>query len=138
MFPEPFDQVSGALIRLMRTSEYRPTPAAIRKEMYNRENSDKPDANEAWEIARKCWKALEDDSAQEAERLYATLPKDVQRALGSANTLTEYGFRMTTTELEQYEKPRFLKAYDTVLEQNRNDSLAIGLKSRVQLLSDSD
>ena len=122
LFPEPFDMVSKATREYLRIGKYPPKPADL-LEIMHRNETNALSAEEAWCEIRSAYMGLYSDTDYAyAERAWKRLPKAAQK-LVTPRDLIDYAFRCTSKEVNQFEKPRFIKAYENTQEQEKRQAL---------------
>ncbi len=112
------------------TTNFAPTIGQIRNKMLDMVQIKEMDAEEAWNIARGFWSSIPSDNAWEIEADWNKLPKAIKRIYSPAD-MVELGFRTSSKDVTTYEKPRFMKQWASVQEQER--SKALGCDSISQL-----
>ena len=97
------------------TREFAPNIAQVRKKMFEMtditEGKGILPVDEAWHLARSTWSSLPSDRPSEIEGIWEKLPPEIKRIYKPAD-MVELGFRMTSAEIDRYEKPRFYQQYD--------------------------
>lgn len=122
IMPEPFEMVSRALQEYLRVGKYPPKPADL-LEIMHRNETNAQSAEEAWCEIRSAYMGLYSDTDYaDAERAWKRLPKAAQK-LVTPRDLIDYAFRCTSKEVNQFEKPRFIKAYENTQEQEKKQAL---------------
>lgn len=115
LLPEPFEMVLNATLSLLRneTEQYLVTPAMIVKEMHKKA-APQMTGEDAWEQIHDAYMALKDESDyRKAEMLHRDLPKIV-RKLVTPQDLIDFAFHMKSTDIRNYERPRIVKAFDSI------------------------
>lgn len=105
----------NATLSILRnnTEKYIITPADIVKEMHKK-TIPQMTGEEAWEEIHDAYMALRDESDyRHAEMLHSQLPKLVRR-LVTPHDLIDYAFHMKSTDIRSYERPRIVKAFDSM------------------------
>lgn len=81
-------------------------------------------AEEAWENVRGAYMSLWSETDYgDAERAWRGLP-DLVRKICTPNDLIDWAFRLTSANVHQFEKPRFMKAYENVQIQEKQKAIA--------------
>lgn len=97
------------------TREFAPNIAQVRKKMFEMtgitEGKGILPVDEAWHLARSTWSSLPSDRPSEIEDIWEKLPPEIKRIYKPAD-MVELGFRMTSAEIDRYEKPRFYQQYE--------------------------
>lgn len=74
------------------------------------------DADEAWKLVRQVWSNIGSDRPDEIRAEWEALPSAVKKIYTAAD-LVELAFHTTSHDIEAYEKPRFMKAYENIATQ---------------------
>lgn len=115
--------VSKALQQHIRTSKFPPKIADI-VELMHKEAVPAMSAEEAWEEVRGAYMSLWSETDYgDAERAWRCLP-DLVRKICTPNDLIDWAFRLTSANVHQFEKPRFMKAYENVQIQEKHKAIA--------------
>ena len=123
MLPEPYEMVSKALQQHIRTSKYPPKIADL-VELMHKESVPSMSAEEAWEEVRSAYMSLWSETDYgEAYRAWSGL-SDLVRKICTPNDLIDWAFRLTSANVHQFEKPRFMKAYENVQIQEKQKAIA--------------
>jgi hypothetical protein len=111
--------VHAAVMKLIQNNKtaFAPTIGEIREAMYDLAGIRIMTADEVWNTARKFWCNLGTRSAAEIEPRYKKLPEEVKRTF-SISDMIQYA-DMNTTDVLQYEKPRFMKEYKNIEAQHK-------------------
>ena len=123
LLPEPYEMVLQATRYCLRNSKYPPKPADIVDAMAAKV-APKMDPDQVWKEIRGAYMSLysETDYAH-AEQLHKELPELIRRVI-TPHDLIDYAFHMTSTDLNNFEKPRVLKAYAALEEQQAKKLIA--------------
>jgi hypothetical protein len=116
--------VHAAVMKLIQNNKtaFAPTIGEIREAMYDLAGIRIMTADEVWNTARKFWCNLGTRSAAEIEPRYKKLPEEVKRAF-TISDMIQYA-DMNTTDVLQYEKPRFMKEYKNIEAQHKAKMLS--------------
>jgi hypothetical protein len=123
VFPEPMEMVADALKKHIQTSKFSPKPADLREIMYgslvNAES-----AETAWDTARRFWQSIwPDDYSQELKDRYnSELPEKVRQII-SLDEMRNI-CKSSATDVTSYEKPRFLKRYRELQDQQKREAIS--------------
>ena len=133
LLPEPYELVLDATRECLRTSKFQPKPADIIEQMHKK-LVPQLTGEDAWEQIHDAYMALRDESDyRHAERLHGQLPKVVQRLI-TPHDLIDYAFHMKSTDIRNYEKPRIVKAFDSMTAEAVK--MEIGSKSVQEIAAD--
>lgn len=133
LFPEPFDMVSKATRECLRNSKYQPRPADIIEQMHKKLVQTMT-GEDAWERIHDAYMSLRDESDYRyAEKLHSELPKVVRRLI-TPHDLIDYAFHMKSTDIRNYERPRIVKAFDSMTAEAVK--MEIGSKSVQEIAAD--
>lgn len=116
--------VHAAVMKLIQNNKtaFAPTIGEIREVMYDLAGIRIMTADEVWNTARRFWCNLGTRSAAEIEPRYKKLPEEVKRAF-TISDMIQYA-DMNTTDVLQYEKPRFMKEYKNIESQHKAKMLS--------------
>lgn len=133
LFPEPLDLVLPATKAVLQKSRFAPKPADIRQEMYLQQNAEtEMSAERAFEIARNAWRSFPAGNVDEALPIYNALPDEI-RQVYSVVDMYDLGFHTSVDQIESFEKPRFVKAYNTILERRKQEAIAGYIKPAAEI-----
>lgn len=134
LFPEPLDLVLPATKAVLQKSRFSPKPADIRQEMYAQQNtgSNIASAEEAFSIARKAWRSFPAGNVDEAMPIYNALPEEIRKVY-SVVDMYDLAFHTSVDQIESFEKPRFVKAYNTILERRKQEAIAGYIKPAAEI-----
>lgn len=133
LFPEPFDMVAKATRECLRNSKYQPRPADIIEQMHKKLVPTMT-GEDAWEQIHDAYMSLRDESDYRyAEKLHSELPKMVRRLI-TPHDLIDYAFHMKSTDIRNYERPRIVKAFDSMTAEAVK--MEIGSKSVQEIAAD--
>lgn len=100
------------------TREFAPNIGQVRRRILEISNPEIGQAEDAFEQLRSaCRQLYSETDIQDAKRIHATLPPLVQRMV-TPSEMIDMAFHMTSQELMQFNKPRFLKDYNNMVEAN--------------------
>lgn len=123
----PYKAAADALQRHLQTSRFPPTVADIRQGAVPQKDTG-IDEQTAWAMARK---AIRLDPEQAKEQ-YDRLPAVVQKAIGDARNLCDWGM-LPSDEVGTVIQSQFLRAYRIVRQREReNDVISPALRSRIE------
>lgn len=123
MLPEPYEMVSKALQQHIRTSKFPPKIADL-VELMHKETVPAMSAEEAWEEVRCAYMSLWSETDYgDAERAWKKLP-DLVRKICTPYDLIDWAFRFNSVNVKQFEKPRFIKAYENIQIQEKQKAIA--------------
>lgn len=128
LFPEPFDVVLAATKHCLQTMHYCPKPADIRSAMYETSTEMLPE-DEAWSIARRFWKSISSTRPSEIEEDWKLLPEEV-KAIYKPVDMVELGFHRTVSDIENFERQRFHKAYEAMAAQKKSQAMTERISCR--------
>lgn len=116
--------VKEAVIRCIEESEssFMPPIGTVRKKMIEISGivgDPTLSAAEAWETARRTWRSLESDNPRAIKPTWEKLD-EITKRIYSPEDLVTLAFRTDPTQINNFEKPRFLKAYREMSEENLN------------------
>lgn len=80
------------------------------------------DADEAWKMVRKVWSNIGSERPDEIREEWEQLPSAVKKIYSPAD-LVELAFHTTSHDIEAYEKPRFMKSYESIATQEVDRAL---------------
>lgn len=116
----PYDTMQAAAISFAANDRkgFMPSPGQLIEQLQMLTSTDAPDAQEAWMLVHKAVSRadLNNPSAE-----FAKLPPEIQRTLGSANVLKEWGLVDEQT-FNTVIYSNFLRTYET--RQKRNQAFA--------------
>lgn len=113
LLPEPYDMVATATRECLRNNKFQPKPADIVEQMHKR-SVPQMTGEDAWDQIHDAYMALRDENDfRQAEKLHGWMHPLVQR-LVTPHDLIDYAFHMKSTEVRSYERPRIIKAFDTL------------------------
>lgn len=121
--------VKKAVWEIINTEErqFAPNIAEVRKKMFAMagisEGKGILPVDEAWSLARSTWSSLPSDNAWEITDIWEKLPTEIKRIYKPAD-MVELGFRMTSAEIEKYEKPRFYQQYGNYEQESKAKLIA--------------
>lgn len=111
--PEPYEMVSKALYEYIRASSYPPKPGDLISLMYA-QNIQIMAGEDAWEEVRGAYMSLWSETDYgDAERAWRGLP-DLVRKICTPTDLIDWAFHVKSSDIKQFEKPRFVAAYKDV------------------------
>ena len=100
------------------TREFAPNIGQVRRRILEISNPELGQAEYAFEQLRiACQQLYSETDVEDAKRVHATLPPMVQRMVSPSELIT-MAFHTTSQELMQYNKPRFIKDYNSMVEAN--------------------
>ena len=117
--------VSAAVKQHIKTNKYAPKPADIRELLYLAIVPEESPAEEAWDIARHCWKYELSPDGQITDgdlKAYEKLPGKVKQILTLAD-MKSFA-RSSSDQIVSYEKPRFIKRYNELKEQQKAQAIS--------------
>lgn len=116
--------VQAAVKKLVaeNTSGFAPNIGMIRQMMKNLSGIKMIDADEAWKMVRKVWSNIGSERPDEIREEWEKLPTAVKRIYSPAD-LVELAFHTTSHDIEAYEKPRFMKSYESIATQEIDKTL---------------
>lgn len=118
--------VSKALYQYLRTGHFAPKPADLAELMYQG-SVPSMTAEAAWETVRGAYMSLWSETDYgDADRAWRGLP-NLCRKICTPQDLIDWAFHVTSSEIKKYEKPRFMKTFESV--QIQETQKAIGNKS---------
>ena len=109
-----------------QTSGFAPQIGVIREAMVDLTGVRPMPAEEAWSVARSFWSSIGSDDPREIRPEWEKLPEPIKR-IYQPEDMIEMGFRMSSHEVDAYEKPRFMKAWAE--EEKRQHSSVLRLPS---------
>ncbi|MEE8809855.1 replicative helicase loader/inhibitor [Lactimicrobium sp.] len=127
LFPESFDVVLAATKHCLQTMHYCPKPADIRSAMYETSTEMLPE-DEAWSIARRFWKSISSTRPSEIEEDWKLLPEEV-KAIYKPMDMVELGFHRTVSDIENFERQRFHKAYEAMAATKKSKAMTARIGS---------
>lgn len=107
-----YEPVSKAIMVLAKTSQYRPTVAAINETIAELTGTKRMSAEEAWQIARPCV------SAYVTRERIDRLPEDVRKALYNAGRASYLG-----SLPEEKAHRMFKSAWDALMEKQHREQM---------------
>lgn len=133
LFPEPLDMVLPATKAVLQKSRFSPKPADIRQEMYAQSHAGHDmTAEEAFSIARNAWRSFPAGNVDEAMPIYNALPEEVKK-LYSIVDMYDLAFHTPIEQIESFEKPRFIKAYNTLMERKKQEAISGYIKPAAEI-----
>lgn len=121
--------VKSALWEIINTEqrEFAPNIAQVRHKMMSLagivEGKGILPVDEAWNLARSTWSSLPSDNAWEITGIWEKLPPEIKRIYKPAD-MVELAFRMTSAEIDKYEKPRFYQQYERYEQESKSKLIA--------------
>ncbi len=133
--------VQAAVKRLVaeNTSGFAPNIGMIRNKMKDIAGLKPLDADEAWKQVRLVWSRIASDRPDEIREEWEQLPSAVKRIYSPAD-LIELAFHTTSHDIEAFEKPRFMKTYQSISESELSQQLehktitALAIEAKGRLL----
>ncbi len=115
LLPEPYEMVGKALMIYMRNNHYPPAPADLVQIMHEVELP-QLSGEDAWLLIRNAYMSLYDENDfNKARQAHANLPENVRKLINPYD-LIDYAFHLTSEKVRSYEKPRFIKAFESACE----------------------
>ena len=108
-FPESYEMVMTALDKWTLTNKYAPTVFDLKNIIYEMVAPKQLNAEEAFEMARSCWRKLNMDTPEESRKLYDELPQEIKDCY-SYYEMYEIK-NMSTDYINNFEKTNFMKRY---------------------------
>lgn len=109
LLQEPYELVAKALNTHILNSNYPPTIAQLKNIMYEILAPKQLNPEEAFEMARSCWRKLNMDAPEESHKLYDELPQEIKDCY-SYYEMYEIK-NMSTDYINNFEKTNFMKRY---------------------------
>lgn len=133
--------VQAAVKKLVaeNTTGFAPNIGMIRNKMKDIAGLKPLDADEAWKQVRLVWSRIGSDRPDEIREEWEQLPSAVKRIYSPAD-LIELAFHTTSHDIEAFEKPRFMKTYQTISENELSQQLehktitALAIETKGRLL----
>lgn len=111
---------------------FAPPIGVIRNVMVDLTAAGSMPAEEAWKIARSFWSSIGSDDPREIRADWEQLPESIKR-IYQPEDMVELGFRMSSHEVDAFEKPRFMKAWAEEEKRQRSSVLRLPSISRYAL-----
>lgn len=133
--------VQAAVKKLVaeNTTGFAPNIGMIRSKMKDIAGLKPLDADEAWKQVRMVWSHIASDRPDEIREEWEQLPSAVKRIYSPAD-LIELAFHTTSHDIEAFEKPRFMKTYQSISENELSQQLehktitALAIEAKGRLL----
>lgn len=115
---DPAEAVVNAVKAIIYSDprEFAPNIAQIKQKMIRLSGDDSDVAENVWSNLRAMLSKLPSQDPEEVEEYWDKLPTSVKR-IYSPNDLIELAWHRTSTDLSNYEFPRFKKVYESVKHQ---------------------
>lgn len=111
---------------------FAPPIGVIREAMVDLTGVRPMPAEEAWKIARSFWSSIGSDDPREIRSDWEQLPESIKR-IYQPEDMVELGFRMSSHEVDAFEKPRFIKAWAEEEKRQRSSVLRLPSISKYAL-----
>ena len=104
-------------------TNFAPTIGEIRHKMLSLTGINSMDAEEAWKIARRFWSSIGSDNAVDIEEDWKKLPEKIRKIYSPAD-MVELGFRTSSKDISTFEKPKFMKQWASMQDQEQQKALS--------------